>query len=216
VYLLALSLQFQPAMKQELRRSCGHALRAALLIALGISSTAPAVVVVAQKPATQTAAKDRRTVTTFEGRAKAYVKLRNRIKSKLPKLSKDSTPEQIAAHKKAFEDAVRLARVGAKPGDIFTADTAEYIRRLIRTEFKGTDRREVKETILEADTATGVPLRVNYPYPETKEFSAVPPTLLLTLPQLPKELNYRFTGLHMMLIDKENGLILDYMLKALP
>ncbi|MBC8028889.1 MAG: hypothetical protein H7Z16_02165 [Pyrinomonadaceae bacterium] len=204
-------------MKQELCRPGGYALRAAFLIGIGIFSIAPVPGAVAQKPAAPrvNVAKDRRAVATFEGRAKAYVKLRNRIKSKLPKLSKDSTPEQIAAHKKAFEDAVRGARVGAKPGDIFTADAAEYLRRLIRTEFKGQDRGEVKETILEADT-TGVPLKVNYPYPETKEVSTVPPTVLLKLPQLPREVNYRFVGRHMLLIDKDNGLILDYMLNALP
>jgi hypothetical protein len=141
--------------------------------------------------------------------------MRNRIAKRLPKLSKDSTPEQIAAHKKAFEEAVRAGRVGAKPGQILTADVAEYFRRLVRTEFKDTDRREVKETILEADTAN-IPLRVNYPYPESREFSEVPPTLLLKLPQLPKELNYRFAGHHMLLVDKDNGLILDYLLNALP
>jgi hypothetical protein len=171
---------------------------------------------VGQKPADQAALlKDRQIVSAFETRAKSYVKLRNRVESKLPKLSKDSTPEQIAAHKKAFEDAERLARAGAKPGDIFTAQAAEYLRRMIRAEFKGEDRGEVKKTILEAETA-GVPLKVNYPYPDTKEVSTVPPTLLLKLPQLPKEVNYRFVGRHMLLIDKDNGLILDYMLNALP
>ena len=84
------------------------------------------------------------------------------------------------------------------------------MRRLIRTEFKGQERAEVKETVLDAETG-GIPLKVNYPYPETKEVSTMPPTLLLRLPQLPKELNYRFVGRHMLLIDKENGLILDYM-----
>lgn len=160
-------------------------------------------------------ATDRKTVAVLDSRAKAYVKLRNRIERKLPKLSKDSTPGQISAYKKAFEARVRSVRVGAKPGDFFTARTAEYLRRLIRAEFKGRERGELKETILEAETA-GIPLKVNYPYPESMEVSTVPPTLLLKLPQLPRELNYRFAGRHMLLVDKENGLILDYMLNALP
>ena len=195
----------------------GYALPAALLLGSLIICTAPAIGSVGQKPANNptATANDRRTVATFLSRAKAYVKLRNRVEGKLPKLSKDSTPEQIAAHKKSFEDGVRLARMGAKPRDLFTTDMAEYLRRLIRSEFKGQDRGEVKETILDAETA-GIPLKVNYPYPESKEVSTVPPTLLLTLPQLPKELNYRFVKRHMLLIDKENGLILDYMLNALP
>ena len=166
-------------------------------------------------PSAVVTARDKATIKNFTARTDAFVKLRNRVRARLPKLSKDSTAEQIAAHKSAFEDAMRAARKGAKPGDIITTDTAEYIRRLIRTEFKGTERGEVKKAILEAETG-GVPLRVNYPYPETTEFSEVPAKLLLELPMLPKELNYRFAGRHMLLLDKENGLILDYMLNALP
>lgn len=204
-------------MKQKLSRRRAYLVCAVFTVVLAILSIGPAIHATAQVPPPQQATidNDRRTIAAFTARAKSYVRLRNRIGKRLPKLSKDSTPEQIAAHKKAFEEAVRAGRVGAKPGEIFTADAAEYIRRLIRTEFKGPDRGEVKKTILEADTA-GVPLRVNYPYPETKEVSTVPPTLLLKLPLLPKEMNYRFVGRHMLLVDKDNGLILDYMLDALP
>ena len=183
---MALPLQFQAAMTKKLYR-CGNALGAVLMLVVALVSVAPVVHAGAQK-ATQdaTAVKDLRTIATFTARARSYVQMRNRVRKRLPKLSKDSTPEQITAHKKGFEGAVRAARVGAKAGQVFTADAAEYIRRLIRTEFKGPERDEVKETILEADT-TGVPLRVNYPYPETKEFSEIPPTLLLKLPNCPKK-----------------------------
>jgi hypothetical protein len=201
-------------MKQETFRRGANMIRGA--VTLGLMSFCFALVTVGQKPASQAdVLKDQKIVKSFEARAKTYAKLRNRVESKLPKLSKDSTPEAITAHKKAFENGVQVARAGAKPGDIFSADIAEYLRRMIRAEFKGQDRGEVKATILDAETA-GIPLKVNYPYPETKEVSTVPPTLLLKLPQLPKEVNYRFVGRHMLLIDKENGLILDYMLNALP
>jgi hypothetical protein len=133
----------------------------------------------------------------------------------LPKLSKDSTPEQIQANQKAFIEALRAARTNAKPGDVFSEEVANYIRRKVRTEFKGKDRREVRETILMADTK-GVPLKVNYPYPEEKELAEVPATLLLELPQLPKEVKYRFVGRHMLLVDTDSGIIVDYMFNALP
>jgi len=57
---------------------------------------------------------------------------------------------------------------------------------------------------------------VNYPYPETKEIAEVPATLLLELPQLPKEVKYRFVGRHMLLVDTDYGIIVDYMLNTLP
>ena len=158
---------------------------------------------------------EKETVKSFEKRVKEYVSLRESLERKLPNLSSEAKPEEIEAHKKSFEDSVRKARANAKAGDVFTPDISGYIRAMIKTEFKGTDRKELKQTVLEADTK-GVPLRVNYPYPETKELSQVPPTLLLKLPQLPKQVRYRFVRRHLLLVDRENGLIVDYMQNALP
>lgn len=159
--------------------------------------------------------KDRAAVAAFEARVKAYGRMREKIEGKMRKLSKDSTPAQIEAHQTEFERRVRAARANAKPGEIFTPDIAAVIRAMIKSEFKGTERKELRETVLEADTK-GVPLRVNYTYPETKELVEMPPTLLLRLPQLPKQLRYRFVKRNMLLVDRENNLIVDFMLDALP
>ena len=158
---------------------------------------------------------EKHAISTFENRVKEYVKLRNQVKAKLPKLSKDSTPEQIHPYMVAFEEAVRAARVGAKRGEIFVPEIAGYIRATLREDFTGRDKVELRKTILQAETQ-GVPLRVNYPYPESKEFTEMPPTLLLKLPQLPQEVRYRFVGRNMLLVDRENNLIIDYMTDALP
>ena len=158
---------------------------------------------------------DKKAVARFEGRAKDFVKLRNRVKGKLPSLSKDSTPEQIETYRKNFEAALRAARTGAKAGNIFNHEGADYIRRTVKTECKGRDRAELREIVFEAEN-DGVPLRVNYTYPVTKELTEMPATLLLQLPQLPKELKYRFVGRNMLLVDRDSHLIIDYMLNALP
>lgn len=160
-------------------------------------------------------AKERALVVAFEERVKDYAKLRESVEDKMPKLSKQSTPEEIESHKKSFEERVRAARADAKPGQMFTPGIATYIRATIRREFKGAERRDLRQTVLEADTK-GVPLRVNYAYPETKELIEMPPTLLLKLPSLPKQVRYRFVGRNMLLVDRENNLIVDYMLDALP
>ncbi|HEY0076999.1 MAG TPA: hypothetical protein VGB73_00010 [Pyrinomonadaceae bacterium] len=159
--------------------------------------------------------KQKQTITLFEMRAKEYSRQREWIEDQLPKLPKESTPEQIQAHKTAFESRVRAARAGARRGQIFTRDAERYIRSTIKKEFKGKERRELRAAVLEAETKR-VPLRVNYTYPESQEMVEMPPTLLLKLPQLPKQLRYRFVGRNMLLVDRENGLIVDYMLKALP
>src|SRR5687767_1574138 len=123
--------------------------------------------------------------------------------------------KQIAAYQKSFMESLRAMRTGTKQGYIFDQETAEYFRTTIKTDVQPRDKPEIRQTILEADTK-GVPLRVNYPYPETKELTQIPPTLLLKLPQLPKEVKYRYVGRHLLLVDTDNNLIIDYMLDALP
>lgn len=202
-------------MKDTTRQSAPMLLAVLIVIFLG------SIGAVAQTPVTESMTRkpvnkqEKRLQEAFHKRVKEYLALRGQVKSRLPSLSKDSTPEQIDAHQKRFIEALRTARTYAKPGYVFTRQTADYFRALIKSEFKGTDRAELRETVLEADTK-GVPMRVNYPYPETKELAQVPPTLLLKVPQLPKEVKYRFVGRHMLLVDTDNGLIVDYMLNALP
>jgi hypothetical protein len=152
----------------------------------------------------------------FENRVKDYVKLRENIEAKMPKLSKEAKPEEIETHKTQFQESVRVARAGAKHGDIFTPGAAAMIRNIIKEEFKGKDRVELRKAVLVEAEVKAVPLRINYPYPEVKEQLEMAPTLLLKLPQLPKQIRYRFVGRNMLLVDRENGLIIDYMTDAIP
>lgn len=182
------------------------------LFALALAQHTQTHTAKASTPATK---QEKALLKGYEKAVKRYIALRESVRKKLPPLSKDSTPEQISTYQKQFEDALRARRSYAKQGYMFTPSVATYIRELIRKEFKGADRVQVREAILEADTS-GVPLKVNYPYPETKELTQIPPTLLLTLPPLPKEVKYRFVKRNLLLVDTDNGLIIDYMTNALP
>ncbi|MCA1616442.1 MAG: metallophosphoesterase [Acidobacteria bacterium] len=188
------------------------------VLCLTLSQTGPAAVsTFAQQTQTAAGAETAKTVeaAAFEGRVKHYSTLREGLEARLPKLPKDAAPEQITAHKAAFQELVRQARAEAKQGELFTPAVAELIRAAIREEFKGRERAELRETVLEAETK-GIAVRVNHTYPESKELVEMPPTLLLRLPQLTKHVRYRFVGSNLLLVDRENGLILDYMTNAVP
>src|SRR5829696_7010035 len=159
---------------------------------------------------------EQRTASAFEKRVRDYVDMRERLEDRLPKLSKDAKPEEIARHKAAFQEVVRSARAGAKQGDIFTPEAMAFIRATIRDEFKGRERQELREEVLVEAENKAVPARVNFPYPETQELLDMPPTLLLRLPQLPKQVKYRFVRNNLFLVDRENGLILDIMPEVFP
>lgn len=154
-------------------------------------------------------------VKTFESRVNDYVKLRNKLREQAPKLSKDSTPEQIDAYRKTLEESLRNARKGAKRGDLFTPEIAEHIRLTLKNEFQGRDRKEIRDIAFETELQ-GVVLRVNYPYAQSAELSEMPATLLTKLPQLPSEVRYRFVGRNLVLMDRESNLIIDFMPDALP
>jgi len=210
-------------MKHKMNRAIGFVLGGLVMFGLTcapISTSAqepPAQETVAQQPDPLDGlpVRERRLVVDFRERVKDYTKMREAIELKMPKLPKESTPEQIQAHKTELEERVRAARAGAKRGELFTPGIAAFIRKTIKSEYKGKELVELRKAVLEADTK-GVPLRVNHTYPESKELVEMSPTLLLKLPQLPKQVRYRFVGRNMLLVDRENGLIVDYMLNALP
>jgi len=158
---------------------------------------------------------DKAAIETFDKQVKEYIDLRNKVRANAPKLSKDSTPEQIHAYRTTLEQSLRNARPNAKRGEFFQPATADYIRRTLKIEFQGKDRQQLRKQIFETETQ-GVVLRVNYPYAATAELSEMPATLLTKLPKLPKELRYRFVGRNMLLVDRESDLIIDYMPEALP
>lgn len=153
--------------------------------------------------------------TDFEKRAQDYALRREAIEDTLPKLSKQATAEEIAAHKEALLQKVMAERKSVVRGRIFTPEAEQHIRSVILNTYKGQDRAKMKKELSEAENAA-VPVKVNAVYPETAELLEMPPTLLLALPQLPKQLRYRFVGTSLLLVDRENHLIVDHMAKALP
>src|SRR6185369_9261773 len=93
--------------------------------------------------------------TEFEKRVKAYVKVREDIEAKMPKLSKEAKAEEIAVHKKQLQESVRA---GAKHGDIFTPEAAALVRATIKDQFKGKDRVELLKTVLVESEVKALPL----------------------------------------------------------
>lgn len=186
-----------------------------------ITTTLAVTVAIAQKTESPALAPppvtpaEKAVIEAFENQVKEYVKLRKKVRENVPKLSKDATPEQIEAYRTSLEESLRNARKGAKRGEIFLPEVGAYIRRTLKKEFQGKDRKEIRDIAFETEL-TGVVLRVNYPYAQSAEMSEMPATLLAKLPQLPNELRYRFVGNAIILVDRESNLIVDFMPDAVP
>jgi hypothetical protein len=155
------------------------------------------------------------TRTEFERRAREYASRREALERELPAFPKQATAEQIAAHKNALLKKVLGDRKGAVRGNVFTPEAERMIRAIIAAHYPGRDRMELKKELAEAENKSVV-VKVNGVYPEAAELLEMPPTLLLALPELPKQIRYRFVGNSLLIVDRENHLIVDYMTNALP
>jgi hypothetical protein len=151
-------------------------------------------------------------------RLKEYVALHVRLEQTLPPMSVNSTPEEIDANQRAFEKLLRDARPTAKQGDIFTPDAQPVIKRLLAAVFGGPDGRLVKASIMDENTIDPVTLRltVNRRYPDTVPLATIPPQILQTLPLLSEDLEYRFIGDWLILLDSHAHVIADLIDNALP
>lgn len=158
---------------------------------------------------------DKRIVTEFEARVRQYTERREAIERSLPALPKQASAERIAAHKNELLQAVLAERKGTPRGTIFTPEAEHYIRNVIASLYKGRDRAELRKELSEAENKS-VPVSANAVYPETAELLDMPPSLLLALPQLPKQVRFRFVGTNLLIVDRESHLIVDYMANALP
>lgn len=156
----------------------------------------------------------------LEKRVAEYLDLRKDAVAHVPKLKAKAEPEEIFAHKRAQAEAIRAARPRARQGDVLTPAVQAYVKRIIRDEMAGKSGKPAKEAAKqgnpEVEGPVDVPVRVNAAYPESAPLSTVPPTLLLRLPTLPKEVDFRFVGRHLILHDVNAGIIVDFVPNAMP
>ena len=153
----------------------------------------------------------------FKDRIDAYMKLHDRQEKGDAKPKETSKPEEIKASQDALAAKIQAARKDAKPGEIFTPEIRQLFRRLMYPEMKGPVATETKKTTRDED---GLPakaqiLKVNARYPDTSPLPTVPPNLLVRLPQLPEDLEYRIVNKDLILRDVNANLIVDFVPNAI-
>jgi hypothetical protein len=158
---------------------------------------------------------DAQALSTMNDRVRDYIDLHTKLERSLPSLSKDATPQQIDRNQRAFEALMRNARATAKPGDIFTPEARPVILRLLATVFGGPEGKQLKSSIMD-ENPVGIKLSVNGRYPDVVPLSTVPPQVLQTLPKLSEDMEYRFIGDRLILLDTHAHVIADFIEDALP
>jgi hypothetical protein len=153
------------------------------------------------------------TLQDFKTRVDRYIALRKTAAGNAPTLKQTEKPAEIKAAADGLAAAIRAARADAQPGDILTPDVQAVFRKALAPELKGHDGAHTKD-VLKDDAPLSVPLKVNAKYPDGKALPSVPTSLLMNLPKLPTELDYRIVGKDLILRDTGADLIVDFMLNA--
>jgi hypothetical protein len=166
-------------------------------------------------PKPQPADVQAKVIADFMERVKAYVAIHQKAEATLPRLPKEATPKQIDDKQRALAALIQQARATAKRGDIFTPEMSAFVKRLLARVFAGADGRQLRASIMD-ENVKPVTLKVNQRYPDEYPLTTMPPEVLQTLPALPEELEYRFLGEQLILLDPHAHVIADFVIDALP
>jgi hypothetical protein len=150
----------------------------------------------------------------FQKRLNAYLELREALSKKLEPLSPTASASDLQSRQQALAAALRAARANAKQGDLIPVAVQEQIRQTIQTDLK---RREpaAKRATLEEVPQGPLP-GINKSYPEQAALPTVPALMLASLPRLPDNLQYRFFGRHVVLLDGDTEIVVDYVQNSVP
>jgi len=151
----------------------------------------------------------------FKASIHQYMQLHRQIEKQAPPLRAQSEARDIIESSNAMATALQQARAGAREGDLFTAEVATMLRArvsaaLVARGFLPEDM--VAATLEEADEDAPLPV-VNGRFPWGRG-AAMSPCVLEALPPLPGELQYRFVGRDLVLVDTHADLVVDILRNA--
>ena len=168
-----------------------------------------AVAMFAQTPSSPGVNRDAAIGEDFEKRITEYMKSHQKAQAGLATPKNTDAPEKIVEYQHQFAAGIRALRPEAKRGDIFTPEITDLFRRLIHSSLNSPDGEKIRKSYEHAEPLHGIRLDVNQTYPDGLPLQSTPPSLLLNLPRLPKELEYRFLGRELVLRDISANLIVD-------
>lgn len=151
----------------------------------------------------------------FRTRLGRYLTLRSDLAKNLKPLTTAPDAAQLSARQEALTAAIKAARTTAKRGDLIPPLVAQLIARTARNDFK---RRNptAKMGLFEDVPAAGGASLINRIYPASEALSTMPPLLLANLPELPDNLQYRFVGRDVAILDGDVQIVIDYIPRVLP
>jgi len=150
----------------------------------------------------------------FLDRLNEYVSFHNNVEKMVPPLKETASPSEISQREAALGAALIKQRPNAKEGDFLIKEYQPYLIEIIKNDFA--KRSPADRRALVVELPKGAKVGVNMVYPTTLPLLTFPGNLLKALPELPKELEYRIVGRHLILRDVTGNVIVDLMRDVIP
>jgi len=146
---------------------------------------------------------DPETVAEFNRRVADYTALRSRLEARLPPLRVTTDADEIETFEHRLAELIDDAR-GSRRGQLFIPAMEGQLKRMLDAEANPPTVAAIMD-----DGPGEFDVDINETYSKRFAIATMPPNLLLLLPDLPKDLEYRFVGRHFILRDARANIIVD-------
>ena len=151
----------------------------------------------------------------FQKRLNDYLALRRAMANTLNPLSSTPNASELTAKQDSLAAAIKTARSRAKRGDLIPPGAAQAIAKIVQDDVQRRNPTAQMGVFDEVPAKSGASL-VNKTYPASEPLPTVPPLLLMNLPKLPDNLQYRFAGRDVVILDGDVQVVIDYIQNVLP
>jgi hypothetical protein len=194
---------------QHLLRRCSHAvLYLALAAVLGCS---------VNKAQETDTSRDARALQDFNARVQNYIKVHRQAEQKFGltvHLKSVRSANEIIKRQHAMAEHIGALRSKANEGDLFTHEIGAYFARQLDAAYQSNPE-GISASLACVSEIVEQKLKPNDVYPETWDYNMMPPTMLLHIPRLPQELEYRIVNKDLIIRDVEANMIVDVMRNAI-
>lgn len=153
---------------------------------------------------------DAETLADFNQRVRNYAELRRTAERDVPPLRITENADEIIKSERTLTRRIRDVRGSSDQGQIFSGQMERQLQELFVVVVDAATRSAIMD-----DGPDEFDLDVNEAYPRDKSLATMPPNILLRLPALAEDMEYRFVGRHLIVRDIRANMIVDEIAYAL-